>query len=85
MAQTVEDRIWLHYKSLRKTQAQEGFDPNWKWLTLARTWRMPVRKVKDIIQARKGSTMVPVYCCEFFCFVTRTAPRPANGRSYLID
>lgn len=69
MSQTREDRMWRHYKSLRKTAAQQGFDPNWKWLQLARTWQMPVRQVKDIIAARKGPTMEPVWCCEEYCFV----------------
>lgn len=69
MSQTREDRIWRHYKSLRRTSAEQGFDPNWKWLQLARTWQMPVRAVKDIIAARKGPTMEPVYCCEDYCFI----------------
>lgn len=66
--------MWRHYKALKKTTAVEGFDPNWKWLTLARTWGMPVRAVKDIINARRGPIMVPVYCCDDYCYVDHRIP-----------
>lgn len=80
--QTREDRIWRHYKSLRKTSAIEGFGPNWKWLVLARQWKMPVRQIKNIIQARKGPTMVPVWCCEFHCYVeSRREALPGERRT----
>lgn len=69
MNQTREDRMWRHYKSLKKSAYREGFDTNQVWLTLARMWKMPVRAVKDIIAVRKGPTMEPVYCCEDHCFV----------------
>lgn len=85
MPQTKEDRMWRHFKRLQKTAAQQKLDSNWKWLTMAKVWRMPVREVKAIIRARKGPVMIPVYCCEDYCFVVRRVPQPADGRSYFIE
>lgn len=51
-----EDRIWQHYKALKRTYAREGWSvrSNGIWLTLARVHKTRVREIKDLINARKG-------------------------------
>lgn len=54
MSQAREDRIFRHYKSLRRIRTSDGFGP--RWLTLARRWRMPVRAVRDIVETKKAAS-----------------------------
>jgi hypothetical protein len=60
----VEQRVWMHWKSLKMSRYSDGagdsYDrgtyivtPNWVWLRLARQHKMPVRQVKDIINKRR--------------------------------
>lgn len=62
MSQTREDRMLRHYRSLMRVPSSNGDsetrtkeevakDINDRvWLVMARTWRMPVRQVKDLIR-----------------------------------
>jgi len=75
MSGGIEQRVWMHYKSLKRActlefvvdRVEDGLTPgglvyghyelrmpNHLWLTLARTHKMKVRQVKDIISARRG-------------------------------
>jgi hypothetical protein len=89
MSGGIEQRVWMHYKSLKYAaplelvevpcdpeqfcEMRDIYDcdgciecgphrhyirktttPNWVWLRLARTHKMPVRQVKDIINKRRG-------------------------------
>ena len=60
--QTREDRVLRHYRSLMKKYGSDGDsetrteeevakDINDRvWLVMARTWKMPVRSVKNLIR-----------------------------------
>lgn len=52
-----EQRVYAHWKSLKSTRRSSGAWSwtNAQWLLLARVHRMPVRQVKDIVTAMKGS------------------------------
>jgi hypothetical protein len=82
---TSTDRVWRHWKSLKRKYAIEGESTNSNsiWLTLARVHKMPVRKIKDLINARRGPLRVPVYCCEDFCYVVRYVNGERNGTKQL--
>lgn len=54
MSQTREDRIFRHYKSLRRIRTNQDFGT--RWLTLANRWRMPVRAIKDIVETKKAAS-----------------------------
>lgn len=61
----IEQRVWMHYRSLKMSRYSDGarerslaptynVTPNWAWLLLARTHKMRVREVKDIINRKRG-------------------------------
>ena len=55
-----EGRVYAHWKSLKSTWRRNGGNTksNAIWLILARTHKMPVRQVKDIIAERKHNKEV---------------------------
>lgn len=66
MAGGVEQRVWMHYKSLKMSKFSDGaaercdaktycVTPNHIWLRLARTHKMKVRAIKDIINKKRNS------------------------------
>jgi hypothetical protein len=61
---SLEQRVFSHYKALKMSQYSDGaaerygaktyiVTPNHVWLRLARTHKIPVRQVKDIITAER--------------------------------
>lgn len=54
VGQTRERRIYLHWKSLKdhRDYRREGTDA--VWMTLARRWKVPIRDIKEVIEAQRG-------------------------------
>lgn len=53
MSQTRENRMLRHYRALKKSTDYRRESVGSVWMQLARTWRMPIREVKDIIRDEK--------------------------------
>lgn len=55
MGQTPENRIYLHYRSLRLWRGKFAYEfgVGAMWLHLARRWKRPVQEIKAIVK-RKG-------------------------------
>lgn len=53
MSQTRQRRIFLAYKSARRAASGNRFSSSWAWEYVARTFRLPIRHVKDIVADEK--------------------------------
>lgn len=55
MSQTPEDRIRLHYKSLRRQWGKDHmyFPFRDYWFLMARVWKRPVQEIKRIVKEGK--------------------------------
>lgn len=51
--QTRERRIYLHYRALRRRHDYRNGTYS-IWMRLARQWRIPIREVREIINAQKN-------------------------------
>ena len=47
--QTRENRIYLHWRSLKKNHDYRHGSDGPIWMTLARQWRMSIRELKEIV------------------------------------
>ena len=52
MPQSREERIRLHYRSLKKHTDWRRESMGTVWMTLARTWKMPIRELKELLRGR---------------------------------
>lgn len=55
MASTRERRIFLHWKSLKRTYDYRHGDGQSVLMKLARHWKMPIREIKSILEAHRGA------------------------------
>lgn len=59
MSQTRERRMYLYWKALRKNReyrrgVNKGYNPK-PVMMVARQFRVPIREVRDILEAQKGT------------------------------
>jgi len=52
MPQSREERIRLHYRSLKKRVDYRRESGSVVWMQLARTWKMPIRELKALLKGR---------------------------------
>jgi len=52
MPQSREDRIRRHYRSLKRTRDYRNESPSVVWMTLARTWKTPIRELKELLKGK---------------------------------
>ena len=52
--QTREDRIYAHYRGLCKMWDWRNSGKPQLFMLMARTWQMPIRDIKDIVDAKGG-------------------------------
>jgi hypothetical protein len=53
VSQTRERRIFLHWKALKRRHDYRRGGPS-VLLALARRWEMPIREIREVLEAQKG-------------------------------